>query len=217
MHTQLFAAYGPQHWWPASTAFETIVGAYLTQNTAWTSVEISLENLRKTDALTLQGIRNLGRTQLMELIRPSGFATQKAVALHAFVAFVDQHFSGSLEQMARMPAQEMRPLLLDLRGVGPETADAILLYGCGHAQPMADEYLRRICERHGLLEDLSKGTRRSYDALVALLREAFGHDDPAEHRALFNEFHALTVAVGKAHCKRTAQCEGCPLASDLCR
>jgi endonuclease-3 related protein len=102
-----------------------------------------------------------------------------------------------------------------LPGVGPETADAILLYALGHAAPVADEYLRRIAERHGLVA-LPKG-KKSYEALVELTREAFAGDPAGEKAQLFNEFHALTVAVGKAHCGRTARCAGCPLAGDLPR
>jgi endonuclease-3 related protein len=128
---------------------------------------------------------------------------------------VDGEFSGSLEALAAMPTSDLRARLLKLPGVGPETADAMLLYALGHAVPMADEYLRRIVERHRLLNPAPGRNRRSYEALVELTAQAFS-SDPAQDRAqLFNEFHALTVAVGKAHCGRTARCAGCPLAPDL--
>ena len=125
---------------------------------------------------------------------------------------LDSEFSGSLTQMAKAPTAPLRKRLLDLPGVGPETADAILLYALGHAVPVADEYLRRIVERHQLIE---ANRRISYDDLTGLTREAFAADPEPERRQLFNEFHALTVAVGKAHCGRTPRCEGCPLVADL--
>lgn len=126
---------------------------------------------------------------------------------------LDAEFDGSLERMAAAPAAELRKRLLTLPGVGQETADAILLYAFNHPVPVADEYLRRIVERHELVQ-LPVGAKR-YLALVDLTRKAFADDPAADHATLFNEFHALTVAVGKAHCGRTANCEGCPLAGDL--
>lgn len=213
MHDRLAAAYGPQHWWPANTPFEVILGAYLTQNTAWKAVERSLANLRAAGALTPDGLRVLSLARLRRLIRPSGFYTRKAPALKAFLAMLDEEFGGSLEALAAAPTNILRPRLLALPGVGQETADAILLYALGHPVPVADEYLRRIVERHRLLAPAS--TSKRYELLTDLTRRAFASDPPASHAGLFNEFHALTVAVGKAHCGRTAHCEGCPLAPDL--
>jgi endonuclease-3 related protein len=212
MHDRLAEAYGPQYWWPADTPFEVILGAYLVQNTAWKAVERSLANLRAAGALTVEGLRALPLGELRRAIQPSGFYTRKAPALKAFVALLDEEFGGSLETMAAAPTAELRRRLLDLPGVGPETADAILLYALGHAVPVADEYLRRIAERHGLVE-LPSG-KKSYEVLVGLTREAFAGDPAGEQARLLNEFHALTVAVGKAHCGRTARCEGCPLEGD---
>jgi endonuclease-3 related protein len=215
MHDLLFDAYGPQHWWPAKTPFEVILGAYLTQNTAWKAVERSLENLRNAGALTLEGLRDLPLAKLRRLIQPSGFFMRKAPALKAFVAMVDKEFGGSLEKLAAASTSELRRRLLDLPGVGPETADAILLYALGHAVPVADEYLRRVVERHGMIAIEPGRKHIPYDALTDLTRRAFSVDPAPNHAALFIEFHALTVAVGKAHCGRTAKCEGCPLAGDL--
>lgn len=215
MHDKLVEAYGPQQWWPAHTAFEVILGAYLTQNTSWKAVERSLANLRAAGALTLDGLRGLAVGELQRLIQPSGFFTRKAPALQAFVALVDEEFCGSLERMAAAPTATLRKRLLQLPGVGPETADAILLYALGHAVPVADEYLRRIVERHQLIEPAPGKNHRGYHALTALTREAFTADTEPERAQLFNEFHALTVAVGKAHCGRVARCAGCPLAYDL--
>ena len=213
MHDSLAAAYGPQYWWPAESAFEIILGAYLTQNTAWKAVERSLANLRGAGVLTLDALRAIALSDLQALIRPSGFHTRKAPALKAFVAMLDQEFSGSLESLAAAPTSALRPRLLALPGVGPETADAILLYALGLPVPAADEYLRRIAERHHLLAD--RPGLKSYDALADLTRRAFASDAQMTHARLFNEFHALTVAVGKTHCGRTAQCTGCPLLEDL--
>jgi endonuclease-3 related protein len=213
MHDSLFEAYGPQHWWPALTPFEIILGAYLTQNTAWKAVERSLANLRQAGALTIGGMRAVTLDHLQNCIRPSGFHTRKAPALRAFVAMLDEEFSGSLETLAATPTPALRQRLLALPGVGFETADAILLYALNHPVPVADEYLRRVAERHKLLPPSS--TRPTYTALVSLTRQAFASEPEASRARLFNEFHALTVAVGKAHCGRTAQCTGCPLAADL--
>jgi endonuclease-3 related protein len=228
MHDALFAAYGSQHWWPAKTPFEVILGAYLTQNTSWKAVERSLENLRAAGAHTVAGLRALSLEELQRLIQPSGFYTRKAPSLKAFLALLDAEYNGSLRRMAAAPTETLRPQLLALPGVGQETADAILLYAFGHAVPVADEYLRRIVARHGLADppnqtnpsqiNPSQSTahgRIRYETLSALTREAFAADPPAQQAKLFNEFHALTVAAGKAHCGRTPRCASCPLEADL--
>lgn len=215
MHDKLVRAYGPQFWWPAKSRFEVILGAYLTQNTSWKAVEVSLKNLRESGALTVQGLRSVPLAKLRELIRPSGFFTRKATALKAFIAMLDAEFGGSLDRLAQAPTLDVRARLLALPGVGPETADAILLYALGHPVPVADEYLRRISMRHRLIEPSSEKNRKGYEAMIQLTRDAFRADAVSEHATLFNEFHALTVAVGKAHCGKTPDCEHCPLAGDL--
>lgn len=215
MHNALATAYGAQYWWPAKTPFEVILGAYLTQNTSWKSVELSLKNLRAAGALSLDELRRIPLDELRNLIRPSGFFTRKAPALKAFVAMVDQEFGGSLKRLAAAPAPELRKRLLALPGVGPETADAILLYALGKPVPVADEYLRRIAERHKLLAPPEIRGRAAYQALADLTRAAFARNPESDRAALFNEFHALTVAVGKAHCGKNPRCEGCPLEWDL--
>jgi endonuclease-3 related protein len=215
MHDRLFEAYGPQHWWPARTPFEVILGAYLVQNTAWKAVERSLANLRAAGALTLDGLRALPLEELARSIQPSGFYTRKAPALKAFVAMLDEEFAASLDTLAATPTPALRARLLALPAVGPETADAILLYALGHPVPVADEYLRRITMRHQLLAPPPGHNLKGYDSMAAMTRMAFAADAPESQAHLFNEFHALTVAVGKAHCRRTALCAGCPLAADL--
>lgn len=215
MHDKLVQAYGPQHWWPATTPFEVILGAYLTQNTSWKAVEVSLGNLRRAGALTVDGIRNLPLEELQKLIRPSGFYTRKAPALKAFIAMLDTEYGGSLDQLAEGQTLALRERLLRLPGVGPETADAILLYALEHPVPVADEYLRRIAARHQLIQPVPGKDHQGYEALVQLTRDTFAGDPVTERARLFNEFHALTVAVGKAHCRRSPDCEHCPLSGDL--
>jgi endonuclease-3 related protein len=213
LHRLLEKAYGPQHWWPAETPFEVVLGAYLTQNTSWIAAARSLANLRAAGALTLTGLRELSLNELQALIRPSGFSTRKAPALKAFVAMLDEEFGGSLDALTAMPTKALRSRLLALPGVGPETADAILLYALNHPVPVVDEYLLRIAVRHGLTTPAPG--RKGYEQLADLVRAAFAGESGEAQALLFNEAHALVVAVGKAHCRKVACCEGCPLHSDL--
>jgi endonuclease-3 related protein len=212
LHQLLQHAYGPQNWWPAESPFEVVIGAYLTQNTSWNAASRSIANLRAANALSLDGIRRLTIEQLRSLIRPSGFATRKAPALKAFVSMLDAEFEGSLDALAALPTKTLRDRLLALPGVGPETADAILLYALDKPVPVVDEYLRRIAVRHSLMTP-GQG-RRGYEELASLVREAFSNDPADTLLPLLNQQHALVVAVGKAHCRRVAMCTGCPLEAD---
>jgi endonuclease-3 related protein len=206
----LVEAYGPQQWWPAKTPFEVVIGAYLTQNTAWTSVEKSIANLASGGLLSVAAIRALPEQELRELIRPSGYMTRKAAAIKAFVGFLERFYEGDLEKLANENPEIARERLLALPGVGPETADAIMVYALGHPAVVVDEYLRRVATRHGLVEEKAK-----YAEIQALGEAAFAGEPYAERAAHCNEFHALIVEVGKRHCRRTPICEGCPLAWDL--
>jgi endonuclease-3 related protein len=207
-HDQLAAAYGPQHWWPAQTPLEVIVGAYLTQNTSWRGVERSIANLVERSVMNLEGLRAIQEDELRILIRPSGYMVRKAAAIKAFVSFLDQEHGSSLARLAAQPTSVVRRQLLDLPGVGEETADAMLLYALLHPVAVVDEYLRRIADRHGLA-----GRERKYSEVQQLVDDAFAND-PAEFRLqLYNEFHALVVSVGKHHCGPKPRCEGCPLAA----
>jgi endonuclease-3 related protein len=207
MYEALLRAYGPQQWWPARTPFEMIIGAFLTQNTSWRAVERSLENLRNRHALSIDGLRGLSEEELRVLIRPSGYMIRKAGALKAFVAFVDSECGGALEALASTPTDDLRQRLLALPGVGPETADAILLYAFGHPVMVVDEYFRRIAVRHGLAPE-----RAAHRFLSQLGRAAFRDDPPPTLPAHLNELHALIVNVGKLHCGPSPRCHGCPLA-----
>jgi endonuclease-3 related protein len=146
----LYQAWGAQHWWPAETRFEIIVGAYLTQNTAWTNVERALANLRQAHLLSIEGIRRVPVSRLERLIRSSGYFRQKAERLKIFVAFLDQQHGGSLDRLFAQPTPKLRAELLTLKGVGPETADSILLYAGNHPVFVVDAYTRRILDRHGI-------------------------------------------------------------------
>jgi len=210
MYEAIVAAYGPQGWWPSETAIETIVGAYLTQNTSWRNVERSIANLKAAGVLTVDGLRAVGDEQLRELIRPSGYMVRKGAAIKAFVALLDREYGGSLEQLATAPVGESRETLLALPGVGPETADAILLYALGQPVMVVDEYLRRVVTRHGLRFEMLD-ERARYGDVQQLALAAFASDSPETLLAHYNEFHALIVMVGKTHCGGTARCKGCPL------
>ncbi len=206
-HDQLMAAYGPQQWWPAQTPLEVIVGAYLTQNTSWRSVERSIANLLAHRVMNLDGLRAIPEEELRSLIRPSGYMVRKAAAIKAFVAFLDREHGSSLARLAAQPTNIVRRQLRALPGVGEETADAILLYALLHPVAVVDEYLRRIADRHGLAP-----RERKYAEVQQLVHAAFEPDPPEFRTQLLNEFHALVVAVGKNHCGPQARCQGCPLA-----
>ncbi len=217
MYDRLVDRFGPQRWWPAKTAFEVVVGAYLTQNTAWKSVERSIANLEARGILSLDGLRAIPEHNFRELIRPSGFMLRKAAALKAFVAFLDAQYGGQMEALRRAALDNppvVRRQLLALFGVGPETADAILLYALGAPVMMVDEYLRRIVIRHGLAPETAK-----YSEIQALAEQAFAPNrasgNPEDLARHCNEFHALVVLIGKTHCGRVPRCEGCPLHFDL--
>ncbi len=206
MYAALLDAYGTRKWWPAETAFEVVIGAFLTQATAWRGVERSIANLREAGRLTMEGIRSVTEEKLRELIRPSGFVQRKAASIKAFVQFLDEHYGGSLEQLAEAHTTELRIQLLTLPGVGPETADAILLYALEHPVFVVDEYLRRVVTRHELLPANAR-----YANLQSLGDGAIASPTREETARHANELHALIVEVGKRHCGTTPRCEGCPL------
>jgi endonuclease III related protein len=229
-YTALFHHYGPQNWWPARSRFEVIVGAYLTQNTNWSNVEKAVSNLRRARLLTVDAMRQAKLRDLETLIRPSGYFRQKARKLKIFIAFLDQQYSGSLSRMFAQPTEKLRTELLALNGVGPETADSILLYAGNHPVFVVDAYTRRVLQRHGVI-----GGKTGYEEIRSLVEHALSTASPAslnvqrsgsdprhnpsptsrasrsELAQHYNELHALIVRVGNHYCRKTAQCEGCPL------
>ncbi|HEX6772189.1 MAG TPA: base excision DNA repair protein [Acidobacteriaceae bacterium] len=208
MYERLAEAYGPQHWWPGETPLEITLGAYLTQNTSWRAVEHSLANLRDRGLLDdAAGLLACPEDELRMLLRPSGYMVRKSAAIRAFLGFLFAEAGGSFEKLAAMPTEMLRPKLLALPGVGPETADAILLYALGHEAMVVDEYLRRVTARHGLAAE-----RAGYDALQRLAWSAFANELGKARARHANEFHALIVMVGKEHCGPKPKCAGCPLA-----
>ncbi len=202
----LSGALGPMHWWPARTRFEVIVGAILTQNTAWSNVERALINLRRERLLTPLAMERVSSTRLAQLVRPSGCYRQKTRKLKEFVKFLRREYGGSLRRMFRTPTLTLREQLLAVHGIGPETADSILLYAGGHAIFVVDAYTHRILERHGL-----HAGKPDYRRIQALVEFSL----PREPRA-YNEFHALLVKVGKRWCRtKNPRCEECPLRAHL--
>lgn len=234
----LYGAWGAQHWWPGETPFEVIVGAYLTQNTSWTNVERALENLRTAHVLTLYGIRKVRLAQLQRLIRPSGYFRQKAARIKTFVSFLDREHKGSLVKLFSQPTHKIREQLLSLNGVGPETADSILLYAGNHPVFVVDAYTRRVLDRHNILPASAdyEVIRQLFEralAMIASEHEHSPHSEPnlasgfprtahtpsamstAKRTSLvqvYNEMHGLLVGVGKHFCgKSQPKCDGCPL------
>lgn len=198
----LFENLGPQNWWPARTPFEVIVGAILTQNTSWTNVERAIANLRRENLLTPGALETVPFARLASLIRSSGYFRQKAKKLKAFVRFLRTQYSGSLARMFRTPTAVLREKLLAVHGIGPETADSILLYAGKKDVFVIDAYTKRILSRHGLVpEDVP------YEELRSLIESALLRDV-----SRYNEFHALLVMAGKNWCRpRDPRCAECPL------
>ena len=193
---------GPQHWWPARTPFEVIVGAILTQNTSWQNVARAIKNLRRAGRLSLRALERTPRRRVAALIRSSGYFNQKAARLKHFVRSVVDEYGGSLQRMFREPTARLRARLLELNGIGAETADSILLYAGNHPSFVVDAYTRRILARHGLISE-----KASY----AQVQSLFENNLPRSVR-IYNEYHAQLVEVGKRYClRRKAHCGNCPL------
>jgi endonuclease-3 related protein len=208
----LAASLGPMHWWPAKTPFEVIVGAILTQSTAWTNVERAIANLRRERALTFAALERVPLRRLQTLVRPSGYFRQKARKLKAFVAFVREEFGGSLARMFRTPTAALRERLLAVHGIGPETADSILLYAGGHPVFVVDAYTHRVLDRHAISGAMAVSAahtlaKPAYETARRMIESALPRD-----ARLYNEFHALIVNTGKNWCRKSApRCSECPL------
>ncbi|MGH9355651.1 MAG: endonuclease III domain-containing protein [Terriglobia bacterium] len=201
-YQRLVQHFGPQGWWPARTRMEVILGAILTQNTSWKNAARAIENLRKAGLLCFEPLRRASEAELEACVRPAGFYRQKAAAIRNFIAWLDCNYHGSLRALFAGPADRVRLEVIGLKGIGPETADAILLYAGRKAFFVADAYTRRILSRHGWLPPDA-----TYADAQALLHRELPHDEQ-----LFNEFHALIVEAGKRYCRRqAADCKPCPL------
>ncbi len=193
--------FGHRNWWPGETRFEIIVGAILTQNTAWTNVEKAIANLRGAGKLSFKAIDAIPLEALAELIRPSGYFNQKSLKLKAFVQFLKKEYQGSIAGMYREETPVLREKLLSIKGIGPETADSILLYAGDHPIFVIDLYTYRIATRHGWVPE-SIDYHGLQDFFMTKLPKDTG---------LYNDFHAQLVAVGNGYCRKTPKCEACPL------
>jgi len=202
IYKTLYEAYGPQHWWPGDTPFEMMAGAVLTQNTAWTNVEKAIANLKKSRLLSLSRLHNAPGKRLASLIRPSGYFNIKARRLKSLTAFVVGRYRGSLKRMFADDPRTLREGLLGVNGIGPETADSILLYAANRPYFVVDAYTKRVFSRHGFIAD-GAGYHEA--------QRLFMNNLPADVR-LYNEYHALIVRIGKERCKKSRPlCAGCPL------
>ena len=201
MYNLLYNHFGPQGWWPAETPFEVMVGAILTQNTAWTNVEKCIKNLKEKGFLSPKKLYNLPTDKLSELIRPSGYFKIKAQRLKEFIRFIFKEYKGDIDKMLKEDGLILREKLLRIKGIGEETADSILLYATNKPFFVVDTYTKRICSRHGLIDgDVS------YKDLQRLFTENLDLDI-----YLYKEFHALIVKTGKLFCKKEPECKDCPL------
>lgn len=201
-YERLFSAYGPQSWWPAESPFEVIIGAVLTQNTSWNNVEKAIANLRSNDLLDPLALYRIPVAELEELIRPAGYFRLKAQRLHNLLQWLIDRYDGSLDAMFSTNLGELREQLLAVSGIGPETADSILLYAGNLPTFVVDTYTYRVCSRHGWIDFQS-----DYHEIKEHFESVLAQD-----ARLYNEYHALLVRVGKEHCRKQRPiCEGCPL------
>jgi len=201
MYQALLRAYGPQRWWPGDSPFEMMVGAVLTQNTAWANVEKAIANLKRDGPLTVGRLRRLAPRRIAALIRPSGYYTIKAKRLAHLTEFLAGRYGGSPVRLRRADPDDLRKELLSVHGIGPETADSIMLYAVGHPAFVVDAYTRRIFGRHRLV-----ARDHGYHDVQRLFLENLPRD-----ARLYNEYHALIVRLGKEHCRKSSpRCGGCP-------
>ncbi|MDP2753884.1 MAG: endonuclease III domain-containing protein [Nitrospirota bacterium] len=202
IYHKLYQTFGPQHWWPGETPFEIAIGAILTQNTNWGNVEKAIDNLKKQNALSARVIHKMPVRLLSELIRPTGYFNIKAKRLKSFIDFLMNDYHGSMKKMKNEYLYLLREKLLSINGIGPETADSIILYALEKPVFVIDTYTKRVLSRHGIMNH-----EKSYDEFQELFYSALEKDVK-----LFNEYHALFVRIGKTFCKKKKPlCELCPL------
>lgn len=201
-YARMHEHYGATGWWPGETPFEVAVGAILTQNTAWSNVEKALVHLKRENLLGPKKILNCPRPALEKALRPSGYFRVKAKRLRNFCTYLVSKHQGSIQRMATHPTEQLREELLDVNGIGPETADDILLYACDKPVFVVDAYTRRIFSRHGIVDP-----GIGYEMLRAVFEKHVVRDVDT-----YKEYHGLIVWTGKDFCRTRARCEGCPLA-----
>ena len=198
----LYRRFGPRHWWPGNTRIEIIIGAILTQNTAWSNVEKAIKNLKKARVLSVNKLRSISEKRLAGLIRPSGYYNVKAGRIKNFLEFLNSRYKGSIDRMFKKDLYKLREGLLAIKGIGRETADSIILYAGNKPTFVVDAYTKRMLSRHGFI-----GKEAEYREMQSL----FMNNLPEDVR-LFNEFHALIVELGKSICKsKQPLCNICPI------
>lgn len=201
MYKKLYNAFGPQHWWPGETPFEIAVGAILTQNTNWSNVEKAIANLKKAEVLNSTALHNMSHDCLAALIRPAGYFNIKANRLKNFIAFFIHEYHGSITRMKKEDLNSVRKKLLSVNGIGPETADSIILYALEKPVFVIDAYTKRVLSRHNILD---------HGATYDVFQDLF-HTKLKKNISFFNEYHALIVRLAKKHCRTKPICADCPL------
>lgn len=201
VYRRLVEALGPQHWWPGDSPLEVMVGAVLVQNTSWKNVERAISNLRDAQLLTFSRLSTVSTGELEEFIRPAGYFRQKTKRLRILIEFIEREYAGSIDAMKAADTEQLRGQLLALHGIGPETADSILLYALDKPIPVVDTYTHRVFARHGWI---------GYEADYYQLQQYFFDELPID-TAIYNEMHALLVNVGHHYCRKVPRCEECPL------
>jgi endonuclease-3 related protein len=201
IYKRLYRVFGLQHWWPGESPFEIAVGAILTQNTNWGNVEKAIENLKRDKVLNAKSIHRMRIHILASLIKPAGYFNVKSKRLKAFIDFLMNEYHGSMQRMGNEETQTLRMKLLKVHGIGPETADSILLYALEKPLFVIDAYTKRVLSRHGIMEH-----EKPYEEFQELFHSSLKRDVK-----LFNEYHALFVRLGKTYCRKKPRCEGCPL------
>lgn len=201
IYGRLYKRFGPQKWWPGETPFEIIVGAILTQNTAWSNVEKAIRNLKRSKVLSSRALTKTKTPAIAKLIRPSGYYNIKAQRLRNFLNFLNKRFNGNLKRLLATEGEKLRKELLEIKGIGPETADSILLYAANKPFFVIDAYTKRVLLRHRLA-----GKKAAYEEL-----QGFFMSNLPKDVKLYNEYHALIVKVGKELCRKRPECRQCPL------
>ncbi len=201
MYDRLFACFGPQHWWPGDTSFEVMLGAILTQSCSWQNVEKAIRKLKAVGLLSPQALREVPVEELAALVHPCGYFNVKAKKLKALVNWLHERYRDDIAAMCRTGTATLREELLNVYGIGEETADSILLYACGKPVFVIDAYTRRILDRIGIAPQC-----KTYAGFQALFMDNLPHD-----ARLFNEYHALFVRLGKDVCRKAPSCGGCCL------